>query len=121
MMIQKGVGAVSLAMIAALASSGMVQAQNVPSPGDNPQTTQSQGSDMAARVKQALHSEPALNDKHIEVSMDKGKVVMKGFVNSAGDLQKAVRAANKAAGAKNVVNDLKIKTRDETQTNTSGS
>jgi osmotically-inducible protein OsmY len=70
---------------------------------------------MAARVKQALDSEPALNDKHIDVSMEKGKVVMRGFVDSAGDLTKAIRAANKTAGEKNVVNDLKIKTHDETK------
>lgn len=120
MMIPKGVRAVSMAMVVALGMSSMGQAQNVPSASDTSQTTESPRGDMAARVRQALHSEPALNDKHIDVSMENGKVVMKGFVNSAGDLQKAIRAANKSAGAKNVVNDLKIKTRDETQTNTSG-
>lgn len=119
MMIQKGIGAVSLAVIVALGVSATVQAQSALSPSYNPQTTQYRGNDMAARVKQALHSDPGLYDKHIDVSMEKGKVVMKGFVNSAGDLQKAVRAANKAAGEKNVVNDLTIKTHDET--NTSGS
>lgn len=118
MIIKKGAGAVSMAMVAALGLSSMAHAQNAPSAGDTSQT--SSGSDMAARVKQALHAEPGLSDKHIDVSMEKGKVVMKGFVNSAGDLQRAVRAANKTAGAKNVVNDLKIKTQDETQTDTSG-
>lgn len=67
------------------------------------------GSDMASRVKQALHSNQALLDKHINVSMDKGKVVLSGFVVSAGDLQKALRVANETAGDQNVVNQLTIK------------
>jgi osmotically-inducible protein OsmY len=44
---------------------------------------------------------------------------MRVFVDSAGDLVKAVRAANKAVGEKSVVNDLTIKTHDDT--NPSGS
>jgi osmotically-inducible protein OsmY len=73
------------------------------------QTSPSRTGDMAARVKQALHSDPALYDKHIDVSMEKGKVVLTGFVTSTDDLHKAIRAANETAGAKNVVNKLTIK------------
>ena len=70
-------------------------------------------SDMVGRVKQALHAEPTLNDKHIEVAMKNGKVVMRGFVTSQGDMVKAVRAASKTAGGKNVVNELTIQREDE--------
>ena len=67
------------------------------------------GGDMVTRVREALHSDPALLDKNIDLSMKDGKVVMNGFVRSADDMQKAVRTANKTAGKKNVVNNLTIK------------
>jgi hyperosmotically inducible periplasmic protein len=73
------------------------------------QTAPAADSDLTARVKKALHSDPALYDKHIDVSMEKGKVVLRGFVSSAQDLQKAVRAATGAAGDRKVVNNLTIK------------
>jgi osmotically-inducible protein OsmY len=114
MMIKKTAGIVSLAAFIGTGMFAMgVQAQNAPSASDNSQSAQNTGDDMAARVKQALHAQPALNDKHIDVSMKHGKVVMTGFVTSQGDLQKALRAADKAAGSKNVVNELKIKKDDE--------
>lgn len=87
-------------------------AQNASSPQDTSQAAAS-SSDMVGRVKQALHAEPALNDKHIEVSLKNGKVVMRGFVTSQGDMVKAVRAASKTAGGKNVVNELTIQREDE--------
>jgi len=113
-MIKKSASIVTLAAALGLSTLSLgAHAQNVPSASDSSQTVQNTGDDMAARVKQALHSQPALNDKHIDVSMKNGKVVMKGFVNSQGDLQKALRAANKTAGSKNVVNELTIKRDDE--------
>ncbi|HEY2683031.1 MAG TPA: BON domain-containing protein [Steroidobacteraceae bacterium] len=113
MLIKNSVSVVSLAVIAALGCSSVVHAHTPTSTGS--QVTQNSDTDMVARVKQALNSDPSLSDRHIEVSMENGKVVMRGFVNSAGDLTRAVKAANKAAGAKNVVNNLKIKTHDVTQ------
>jgi osmotically-inducible protein OsmY len=114
MMIKKSVGVVSLAALVGLGTLSMAaHAQNAPSAGDSSQTAQNSGDDVVMRVKEALHSQPALNDKHIDVSMKNGKVVMKGYVNSQGDLQKAIRAANKAAGSINVVNELKIQRDDE--------
>ena len=41
--------------------------------------------------------------------MEKGKVVLRGYVSSAPELEKAVRAANEAAGSRKVVNNLTIK------------
>lgn len=114
MTINKSPGLVSLAAVLGLVTLSLgVQAQNAPSASDSSQTAQNTSDDLAARVKQALHAQPALNDKHIDVSMKNGKVLLKGFVNSQGDLTKAVRAANKAAGSKNVVDELTIKRDDE--------
>jgi hypothetical protein len=114
MMIKKSAGVVSLAAVLGLGTLCLgAHAQNAPSASDSSQTAQNTTDDMAARVKQALHAQPALNDKHIDVSMKNGKVVMKGFVNSQGDLDKAVRAANKTAGSKKVINELKIQRDDE--------
>lgn len=117
-MIKKSLGTFSLAAVVGLGTLSMgVHAQNAPSASDSSQTTPN--ADMATRVKQALDSQPALNAKHIEVAMKNGKVVMRGFVNSQGDLVKAIRAAGKTAGSKNVVNELTIK-RDDDLNPTSG-
>jgi osmotically-inducible protein OsmY len=116
MMFKKSVGAIALAAAVGLGTlSVAVHGQNSLSPGNGSQTAENSG-DMAARVRQALHSVPALNDKHINVSTEKGKVVISGFVDSAGDLQKAVKAANKTAGAKNVVNELTVQSHDQANT-----
>jgi osmotically-inducible protein OsmY len=114
MILKKNAGAVVLAAAVGFGTLTVgAYAQDALSPSDSRQTARDHNDDMAARVKRALHSEPALNDKHIDVSMEKGKVVMRGFVTSAGDLQKAVRAASKTAGEKNVVNELTIQRNDE--------
>ena len=85
-----------------------VFAQDLAATGNSSQTA-GQGGDVVARVKAALHSDPGLFDKHIDVSSKNGKVVMNGFVATAQDMQKAVKAANKAAGEGRVVNNLTIK------------
>lgn len=72
-------------------------------------TDQQRGGDMASRVKQALHSDPSVLDRHIDVSMSDGKVIMSGFVMTAEDLRRAVRLADDTAGKENVVNKLTIK------------
>lgn len=100
--------AVTAAMGAVFFSAGALASDSAAPAQDQQSATQS-GSDMASRVRQALHSDPSLLDKHISVSMKNGKVVMTGFVESAGDLQRAVKMANDTAGEKNVVNKLTIK------------
>lgn len=84
-----------------------VQAQDLATTG-NPPAAQGQG-DMATRVKSALHADPGLFDKHIDVSSKNGKVVLNGFVATAQDLQKAVKIGNQVAGEGQVVNNLTIK------------
>jgi osmotically-inducible protein OsmY len=95
------------------------QAQSPLSSSDSAQTTQDRGGDMASRVKRTLHADPALNDKHIDVSMQNGKVVMTGFVLTSTDMVKAIRAAGKAAGPKNVVNKLTVNSSDEVNSDNS--
>ncbi len=102
------VGAMSTAA-AMVSFSAVVRADDALAPASSQQTGPQRGSDMASRVKQALHSDPSVLDKHVDVSMDKGKVVLSGFVTSADDLHKVVRMANETAGEKNVVNKLTIK------------
>jgi osmotically-inducible protein OsmY len=61
------------------------------------------------RVKAALHKDPYFYDEHVDVSVENGAVVLRGFVFSDGDLRNAVRIATKAAGGRKVVNNLTIK------------
>jgi osmotically-inducible protein OsmY len=61
------------------------------------------------RVKAALHSDPYFYDKHVTVSVENGAVVLRGFVSSDWDLRDAIRIANRAAGARRVVDNLSIK------------
>lgn len=109
----------ALAVVLVMSTSAAVHAQNSPSPADSPQQRHDSGGETAARVKRALHSDPTLLDKHIEISMDQGNVLMTGFVDSAGDMEKAVKAANKAAGSTKVINKLTIKRSDSVNSDNS--
>ena len=94
-------------------------AQNVNAPPLNQsaslpdRSTQSAGSNadekLAKRVKDALHSDPYFYDEHVTVSVEKGAVVLHGFVSSEWDLRDAIRIASKAAGDRRVVDNLSIK------------
>jgi osmotically-inducible protein OsmY len=61
------------------------------------------------RVKDALHSDPYFYDEHVTVSIEKGIVVLRGFVSSDWDLRDAIRIATKAGGGRRVVDNLSIK------------
>ena len=61
------------------------------------------------RVVAAMHVDPYLLDEHIEVTVAKGAIVLRGFVLSAWDLREAVRVARKVAGDTPVVDELSIK------------
>ncbi len=99
----------TVAVFAAALSCATVMASDLAAPTQDQPATMQSATDLASRVKQALHSDPSVLDKHIEVSMKNGKVVMSGFVTSADDLHKVVRMADQTAGEKNVVNNLTIK------------
>jgi osmotically-inducible protein OsmY len=61
------------------------------------------------RVKTALHIDPYFYDQHVTVSVEKGAVVLRGFVFSDWELQDALRIARKAAGNRPVIDNLSIK------------
>jgi osmotically-inducible protein OsmY len=61
------------------------------------------------RVQAALHSDPYFYDAHVTVSVEKGDVVLRGFVSSDWDLRDAIRIASKAAGERRVIDNLSIK------------
>src|ERR1700719_3292829 len=64
--------------------------------------------ELQKRVKAALHADPYFYDKHVTVSVERGAVVLRGFVFSGWELQDAVRIARKAAGNARVIDDLSI-------------
>jgi osmotically-inducible protein OsmY len=96
-----------------------VDAQNAPAPVDRQAasiaSSTAQGADWVAneklrrRVKAALHADPYFYDKHVTVSIEGGRVVLRGFVFSDWDLRQALRIARETAGDKPVVDNLSIK------------
>jgi hypothetical protein len=95
------------------------RAQSVAAPPLNPQDAVTAPSTRSAnsaadetlrkRVKDALHADPYFYDEHVTVSVEKGDVVLRGFVTSDWDLLNAIRIANKAAGGRRVIDNLSIK------------
>ncbi len=63
---------------------------------------------LAEHVQAALHADPYLYDKHIQVSIEHGDVALRGFVANAEDLVSAKKIAFKAAGGRRVVDYLSI-------------
>jgi osmotically-inducible protein OsmY len=64
---------------------------------------------VAARVKQALHSDQTLDSRHINVAVEHGDVVLKGFAQDARAVETATQVATKAAGNHKIVNRVEIK------------
>jgi osmotically-inducible protein OsmY len=64
--------------------------------------------ELAKRVKTALHADRYFYDEHVDVSVERGAVVLSGLVFSDGDLQDAIRIARKAAGDRPVIDNLTI-------------
>jgi BON domain len=85
--------------ITASTSIAALTTQSAAQPGDE---------DLGNRVKTALHMDPYFYDRHVTVSVEKGSVVLRGFVFSGWELQDALRIARKAAGSTRVVDNLDI-------------
>lgn len=68
---------------------------------------------LADTVQAALHADPYLYDKHIEVSIEHGDVALRGFVADYEDLINAKKIAIKAANGRRVVDFLSIKPIEE--------
>lgn len=72
-------------------------------------TAVSASAELRERVQAALHTDPYFYDAHVNVTVERGAVVLRGFVLSDWDLQEAIRIAGKAAGDRRVIDDLSIK------------
>ena len=66
---------------------------------------------ITARVKTALLNDPIVGGMRIEVDTLSGVVTLSGTVPAAADAEKAVAAAGKVAGVKDVKSSLKIQPR----------
>ncbi|MFI4890782.1 MAG: BON domain-containing protein [Steroidobacterales bacterium] len=61
------------------------------------------------RVQSALHSDQYFYDEHVVVSMERGNIVLRGFVFSDWDLRDALKIAREAACQRRVIDMLSIK------------
>jgi osmotically-inducible protein OsmY len=60
------------------------------------------------RVALSLQEAPYFYDGHVNVTIEKGAVVLRGLVFSDWDLRDAIRIATKAAEGRRVIDDLSI-------------
>jgi len=60
------------------------------------------------RVALSLQEAPYFYDGHVNVSIEKGAVVLRGLVFSDWDLRDAIRIATKAADGRRVVDNLSL-------------
>ena len=97
--IMQGLAAAGVAVLALLACSG-VGAYEEPATAADRQ--------LKANVDQALSSDPYFYGAHVIVSVENGRVVLRGFVFSDWDLRDAIRIATRAAAGRRVVDDLTI-------------
>ena len=94
------------ALLPLIAIPACTYAQNHETPASFPDAA-SDG-ELAARVKAALRAAPDVNDTHIEVSIQNGKVVLSGLVEDNRALLDALRVAKKAAQGREVMDALTI-------------
>ena len=73
-----------------------------------PQGTDPQNTELQQRVSAALHAQPYFDDRHIDISIRGGAVVLSGIVFSDWDLRDALLTARKAAGTRPVIDSLSI-------------
>lgn len=97
-----------VAIISATCAASMAVSPTAATTTD-PQASVAADKAIADRVQAALHADPNLLSRHIKVSVEKGAVVLRGFVFSDWDMRTALRDAKKAAGDIPVVNNMSIK------------
>jgi len=66
---------------------------------------------ITTKVKAAVFNEPSLKSAEINVETFKGVVQLSGFVNSEGDIEKAVEVARSVKGVTSVKNAMRLKGR----------
>jgi len=100
-----------IGILAVLASLGPTGCASFGQASNTMAATQVSAADeqLAGNVRAALHADPFLYDKHVEVSIEHGNVVLRGFVSNYWDLLNSRKIAIKAAGERRVVDYLSIK------------
>jgi osmotically-inducible protein OsmY len=63
---------------------------------------------LAARVEDALESDPAYFFRHVDVDVDDGKVALSGYVWSDDALRRAVRIASHVPGVTSISDELAL-------------
>lgn len=63
---------------------------------------------LAARIEAALDADPQLFARHIDVSVDRGRVLLAGYVWSIDDLYLAPRDARAVAGVSGVESQIEL-------------
>jgi osmotically-inducible protein OsmY len=81
--------------------------QNSQEPASPARAPAASDAELAARVKAALHSS-AVNDAHIDVFIENGNVVLRGFVEDTRALLDALQAAKQAAGGRKIIDAMSI-------------
>src|SRR5215475_13300292 len=64
---------------------------------------------LTARVKTALINEPGVKSTQINVETARGVVSLSGFVDSQDMASKAVHAAQRVSGVREVKNDMRVR------------
>jgi hypothetical protein len=85
-----------------------VYAQSPRTSADPVQATTACDAELAAQVKAALRAAPAVNDTHIDVNCENGKLVLTGLVEDERALLDAIRVATKAAKGHPIVDAVSI-------------
>jgi osmotically-inducible protein OsmY len=78
--------------------------------GDPPRSANERVADeeLVVRVDEALHRDPAVYARHVEVDVRRGVVRLSGFVLSSDDLYEARRVAANVPGVRGVVSELEL-------------
>ena len=80
-----------------------------PTPTRKSPTEYANDATLTARVKTALINEPGVKSTQIDVETYRGVVSLSGFVDSDVMASKAVGAAQRVSGVREVKNDMRVK------------
>jgi osmotically-inducible protein OsmY len=74
-----------------------------------PKASATDDATLAARVKQALAADPTLRSLPVSVATYRGAVQLSGYVDSEGQILKALAVTHGVPGVQSVTNDLQVK------------
>ena len=97
-----------VSQIEAQRAASRVATRSTLSEASAPHGTDPQNAELQQRVSAALRAQPYFDDRHIDISIRGGAVVLSGIVFSDWDLRDALRTARMAAGNRPVIDSLSI-------------